>query len=37
MNAQAPWWRTPFGIVLCGFLAVTGFVLVTATRSPRSR
>ncbi len=27
--AQAPWWRTPPGIVLCGFLAVAGFFLLT--------
>ncbi len=27
--AQAPWWRTPSGIVLCGFLAVAGFFLLT--------
>ena len=28
-QAQTPWWRTPFGIVLCGFLAVAGFFLIT--------
>ena len=27
--AQTPWWRTPFGFVLCGFLAVAGFFLIT--------
>jgi Protein of unknown function (DUF2933) len=27
--AQAPWWRTPSGIVFCGFLAVAGFFLLT--------
>ena len=24
-----PWWRTPFGLVLCGFLAVGAFFLIT--------
>lgn len=28
-QAQTPWWRTPFGIVLCGFLAIAGFFLLT--------
>jgi peptidoglycan/LPS O-acetylase OafA/YrhL len=28
-RAQTPWWRTPYGIVLCGFLAVAGFFLLT--------
>jgi peptidoglycan/LPS O-acetylase OafA/YrhL len=28
-QTQAPWWRTPFGIVLCGFLVVAGFFLLT--------
>ncbi|HEV2545970.1 MAG TPA: DUF2933 domain-containing protein [Stellaceae bacterium] len=28
-EAQAPWWRTPFGLVLCGFLVVAGFFLLT--------
>ena len=28
-QAQTPWWRTPFGIVLCSFLAVAGFFLIT--------
>jgi len=26
---QAPWWRTPFGTVLCGFLIVAVFLLIT--------
>lgn len=26
---QTPWWRSPFGVVLCGFLIVAGFFLVT--------
>ncbi len=26
---QTPWWRTPSGIVLCGFLIVAGFFLIT--------
>jgi peptidoglycan/LPS O-acetylase OafA/YrhL len=28
-QAQPPWWRTPYGIVLCGFLAIAGFFLLT--------
>ena len=28
-QTQRPWWQTPFGIVLCGFLAVAGFFLLT--------
>lgn len=28
-QAQTLWWRTPFGIVLCGFLVVAGFFLLT--------
>jgi len=28
-EAQTPWWRTPFGLVLCGFLIVAGFFLLT--------
>jgi Protein of unknown function (DUF2933) len=28
-QADAPWWRTPFGVVLCGFLIVAGFFLLT--------
>jgi peptidoglycan/LPS O-acetylase OafA/YrhL len=28
-HSQTPWWRTPFGFVLCGFLAVAGFFLLT--------
>ena len=24
-----PWWRTPLGIVTCGFLIVAGFFLLT--------
>ena len=23
------WWRSPFGIVLCGFLVIAGFFLLT--------
>ena len=26
---QLPWWRTPFEWVLCGFLAVGAFFLIT--------
>ncbi len=26
---QTPWWRTPYGIVLCGFLAIAAFFLIT--------
>ena len=26
---QRPWWKTSSGIVLCGFLLVAGFYLVT--------
>jgi hypothetical protein len=31
MNEQVetPWWRTPFGLAVCGFLAVVGFFLIT--------
>ncbi len=31
MNEQAgtPWWRTPHGLVLCGFIAIAGFFLIT--------
>ena len=31
MNEQTKtsWWRTPFGIALCGFLIIAGFFLVT--------
>lgn len=28
-GTQRPWWRTPFGIVLCGFLAIAAFFLIT--------
>ena len=28
-ETQTPWWRTPFGIVLCGFMAVAAFFLIT--------
>ena len=28
-EARTPWWRTPFGLVLCGFLIVAGFFLLT--------
>jgi len=26
---QRPWWRSPLGIVVCGFLLVAGFFLLT--------
>jgi len=26
---QQPWWRTPIGLVACGFLIVAGFFLLT--------
>src|SRR2546421_228802 len=26
---EQPWWRTPIGIVTCGFLIVVGFFLLT--------
>lgn len=28
-QAQTPWWRSPFGLVLCGFLAIGAFFLLT--------
>ena len=28
-RANPPWWRTPFGIVLCGFLLIGAFFLLT--------
>jgi hypothetical protein len=28
-QVETPWWRTPFGLVLCGFLAVAAFFLIT--------
>lgn len=28
-RTQTPWWRTRTGLVLCGFLIVSGFFLVT--------
>ncbi len=28
-QAQTPWWRSPFGVVLCGFLAIGAFFLLT--------
>ena len=28
-QTNTPWWRTPFGIVLCGFLVVAAFFLLT--------
>ncbi len=28
-EAQTPWWRTSFGAVVCGFLIVAGFFLLT--------
>ncbi len=28
-HAQTPWWHTPPGIVLCGFLAIAAFFLLT--------
>jgi peptidoglycan/LPS O-acetylase OafA/YrhL len=26
---EPPWWRTPIGLVTCGFLIVAGFFLLT--------
>jgi uncharacterized membrane protein len=26
---EQPWWRTPIGLVTCGFLIVAGFFLLT--------
>jgi hypothetical protein len=28
-HVETPWWRAPFGLVLCGFLAVGAFFLIT--------
>jgi hypothetical protein len=28
-QVQKPWWQTPFGFVLCGFLAIAAFFLIT--------
>jgi hypothetical protein len=28
-QANTAWWRTPFGTVLCGFLVVAAFFLLT--------
>jgi hypothetical protein len=28
-QARKPWWQTPFWMVLCGFLIVGGFFLLT--------
>jgi peptidoglycan/LPS O-acetylase OafA/YrhL len=28
-HQEQPWWRTPLGIVTCGFLIVAGFFLLT--------
>jgi peptidoglycan/LPS O-acetylase OafA/YrhL len=28
-RSHTPWWRTPFGLVLCGFLIIAGFFLLT--------
>ncbi|MGE0279050.1 MAG: DUF2933 domain-containing protein [Rhizobiaceae bacterium] len=28
-----PWWRSPFGIVLCAFLLIAGFYLLTEHRA----
>jgi hypothetical protein len=28
-SPQTPWWRTRSGLVLCGFLVVAGFYLIT--------
>ncbi len=28
-HVETPWWQTPFGLVLCGFLVVAGFFLLT--------
>jgi hypothetical protein len=26
---EPPWWRTPIGLVTCGFMIVAGFFLLT--------
>ncbi len=28
-QVQAGWWRSPLGLVLCGFLAIGAFLLLT--------
>jgi hypothetical protein len=28
-QTQMPWWRTPFGLAVCGFLAIAAFFLLT--------
>ena len=28
-QAQKPWWQTVHGLVLCGFIAIAGFFLIT--------
>ena len=28
-QARTPWWRTLHGLVLCGFLVIAGFFLIT--------
>jgi uncharacterized membrane protein len=28
-HQEQPWWRTPVGLVACGFLIVAGFFLLT--------
>ena len=28
-HQEHPWWRSPVGIITCGFLVVAGFFLVT--------
>ena len=28
-HVETPWWRAPFGLVLCGFLVVGAFFLIT--------
>ena len=28
-HQEPPWWRTPIGLVTCGFLIVAGFFLLT--------
>ena len=28
-HQEQPWWRTPIGLVACGFIIVAGFFLLT--------
>ena len=32
-HTQKPWWQTRFGIVLCGFLVIAAFFLITEHRA----